>query len=82
MDKYAVLQEYFGYSAFRPGQEALIDGILSGRDVMGVMPTGGGKSLCYQVPALAAEGVTLVVSPLISLMKAQVSTLEKAGVSA
>lgn len=82
MDKHAVLREYFGYTDFRPGQEALIDGILSGRDVLGVMPTGGGKSLCYQVPALVMDGVTLVVSPLISLMKDQVSSLENAGVSA
>ena len=66
MDKYDVLKHYFGHSAFRQGQEHLIDAVLAGRDVLGVMPTGGGKSLCYQVPALMLPGVTLVVSPLIS----------------
>ena len=82
MDKNEILQKYFGYSAFRPGQEQLIDAILNGRDVFGIMPTGGGKSLCYQVPALMLPGVTLVVSPLISLMKDQVMALKNAGVNA
>ena len=82
MDKYTALREYFGFSAFRPGQEALIDAILSGRDAFGVMPTGGGKSVCYQLPALLLEGLTLVVSPLISLMKDQVAALQDAGIPA
>ncbi len=82
MDKLAVLKEYFGYTSFRGGQEQLIDCILSGRDLLGVMPTGAGKSLCFQVPALCMPGVTLVVSPLISLMKDQVMALKQAGVAA
>lgn len=80
MNKFEVLREYFGYETFRPGQELLIDGILSGRDVLGVMPTGAGKSLCFQVPALVMNGITLVVSPLISLMKDQVTALLQSGV--
>ncbi len=80
--KYEILHQYFGYTSFRSGQEALIDALLEGRDVFGVMPTGGGKSLCYQLPALMLEGITLVVSPLISLMKDQVMALKNAGVPA
>lgn len=82
MDKYEVLQRVFGYSAFREGQETIIDHILSGRDVLGIMPTGAGKSICYQVPALCMDGITLVVSPLISLMMDQVKALNQAGVHA
>ncbi len=82
MDKSAVLERYFGYTEFRPGQENLINGVLSGRDVFGIMPTGGGKSICYQVPALMLPGITLVVSPLISLMKDQVLALKAAGIPA
>ena len=81
-DKYQTLEHYFGYRSFREGQEPLIDGILAGGDVLGIMPTGAGKSICYQVPALMLEGITLVISPLISLMKDQVSALVQSGVSA
>ena len=77
-----ILKKYFGYDSFREGQEKLVQNILSGTDALGVMPTGAGKSICYQVPALAMEGVTIVVSPLISLMKDQVSALNEAGIHA
>lgn len=82
MDKYDVLKYYFGHSSFRDGQEELIDAILNGRDVFSIMPTGGGKSICYQLPALIMDGVALVISPLISLMKDQVMTLTNASVNA
>jgi len=82
MTQHQVLSTYFGYKEFRPGQEPLIKSILSGQDVLGIMPTGAGKSICYQVPALMLTGITLVVSPLISLMKDQVSALNQAGVHA
>ena len=82
MDKQELLQRVFGYPQFRPGQEALIDGMLAGRDAFGIMPTGGGKSMCYQLPGLLMPGITLVVSPLISLMRDQVMSLKAAGVAA
>ena len=65
MDKTSILRQYFGHSSFRDGQEALIDALTGGEDVLGVMPTGGGKSLCYQVPALMLPGTALVISPLV-----------------
>ena len=82
MDKYGYLRHYYGYETFRPGQETLVDGILAGRDVFGVMPTGGGKSICYQLPGMMLPGITLVVSPLISLMKDQVMALKASGIPA
>ena len=82
MTKEEILRQYFGYSQFRQGQEMLIDSILAGTDTLGIMPTGAGKSICYQVPALIFQGITLVISPLISLMKDQVGALNAAGVHA
>ena len=82
MDKESVLREYFGYGAFRDGQAQLIDAILAGRDVFGIMPTGGGKSLCYQIPAMLLPGLTFVISPLISLMQDQVTSLKELGIPA
>lgn len=81
-DKKTVLKQYFGHTEFRAGQEQVVDAILSGRDALCVMPTGAGKSVCYQVPALLFSGVTLVVSPLISLMKDQVNALTQNGIRA
>ena len=81
-DKTEILRKYFGHDSFRPGQDTLADALLSGRDALGGMPTGAGTSLCYQVPAMTMPGIALVISPLISLMKDQVSALIQAGVPA
>lgn len=80
--KYDVLKKYFGYDSFRSGQETVIDAVLDGQDAFGIMPTGAGKSMCYQIPALMLSGITLVISPLISLMRDQVAALNQAGVYA
>ena len=82
MTKEEILKTYYGYDAFRPGQEAMIDALLAGRDALAIMPTGAGKSVCYQVPALLLPGITLVVSPLVSLMRDQVTALVQMGVPA
>lgn len=82
MDKYKILKEVFGYDSFRDGQEELVESTLQGRDVLGIMPTGAGKSICYQVPALLFEGISLIISPLISLMKDQVTALNQLGIHA
>src|SRR6476660_3412981 len=82
MDPQSALKKYFGYEAFRPLQREIIDDALSGRDVFALLPTGGGKSLCFQLPALLRDGVTIVVSPLIALMKYQVDALRTSGIAA
>ena len=78
----AVLKRYYGYETFREGQRDVIDAVLAGRDVLCVMPTGGGKSICYQLPALIMDGLTVVISPLISLMQDQVRGLVENGIAA
>lgn len=81
-DKLSVLKDYFGHDSFRDGQEQIVDALLDGRDALCIMPTGAGKSMCYQIPALLFDGVTIVVSPLISLMRDQVGSLVQSGVPA
>src|SRR5262245_31538937 len=82
MDLLSPLRAHFGHLQFRPGQERIIDAVLGGHDVLAVMPTGSGKSLCYQLPAVVLPGMTIVISPLISLMKDQVDELNRRGVAA
>jgi ATP-dependent DNA helicase RecQ len=82
VDLHAPLKKHFGYSEFRPLQEQIVRDALAGRDVFALMPTGGGKSLCFQLPALLRDGLTVVVSPLISLMKDQVDALQASGIAA
>ena len=81
-EKHRVLSEVFGFEAFRPGQEPVVDAILARRNALAIMPTGSGKSLCFQVPALVLGGLTVVVSPLVALMQDQVAALRLAGVRA
>ena len=78
----SLLSDVFGFDAFRPGQREIVDAVVSGENVLAIMPTGGGKSLCYQLPALLDDGLTVVISPLIALMRDQVSALKASGVAA
>ena len=78
----ALLRDVFGFDAFRPGQEEIVTAVVAGENVLAIMPTGGGKSLCFQMPALLRDGVTVVISPLIALMRDQVRALQEAGVAA
>ena len=82
LDPREVLAERFGFDAFRPGQERVVDALLAGRSALAVFPTGAGKSLCYQLPALLLDGMTVVVSPLIALMKDQIDFLQRSGIDA
>ena len=82
MNPKELLQQYWGYESFRPGQLELITASIQGRDVLAILPTGGGKSLCYQLPGIALDGITLVVSPLVALMQDQVFRLKTLGIKA
>jgi len=82
MNKIETLKHYFGHDAFRPLQEEVVDAIVGGEDVLMILPTGGGKSLCYQLPSLLMEGITVVVSPLLALMHDQVVALQENAISA
>ena len=77
-----LLRDVFGFDAFRPGQQDIVEAVTAGENVLAIMPTGGGKSLCFQLPALLRDGVTVVISPLIALMRDQVRALQEAGVNA
>src|SRR6056297_173919 len=82
MNHRTLLSDVFGFDAFRPGQQEIVEAVCNGRDTLAIMPTGGGKSLCFQLPALMRDGVTVVISPLIALMRDQVRGLREAGVAA
>ncbi|MGB4114075.1 MAG: RecQ family ATP-dependent DNA helicase, partial [Yoonia sp.] len=82
MSAAVLLKDIFGFDAFRPGQQEIVEAVIAGENTLAIMPTGGGKSLCFQLPALAREGVTVVISPLIALMRDQVRALQAAGVEA
>jgi len=77
-----LLREKWGFEDFRPGQEAIVNDVINGYDVLAILPTGGGKSICFQVPGLTREGITLVISPLIALMQDQVANLQSKGIRA